>query len=157
MILKHCVDFGPKSGNMTDIQPQLAASAEEAFIGLLASAVAADGKFMESELQLIQLITTHHVFMKNAPSELVDNMIARVRQHVLHVGPKESLNYYATSLPIEWRGAAFMCVLDLIYIDGETHAHEEEFTARLAEKFEMPPDSVEYFRSIFREKNGIIS
>lgn len=128
---------------------------EEAFIGIMASAVAADDNFVDPELQMISLISTHHPYTRTLTAPELEEMIVRVREHVLRSDPITAIDFYCEQLPPEWSGTAFLCALDLIYIDGEAHPQEEQLIEQMANKFALSNDVVSHFRSVFKEKNGI--
>jgi uncharacterized tellurite resistance protein B-like protein len=130
---------------------------EEAFIGILATAIAADNKFANQELQLIDLISKYHCYTRSLSSEQLKDIIARVRDTITNSVISSVLDMYCLALPKEWRGTVFLCALDLIYIDGEAHQQEEFFIERIAANFGLELTSVDHFRSVFREKNGIVS
>ena len=128
---------------------------EEAFIGVLACAVAADSLFENAELDLLELLVKYHRFTKDLAENSHSAMVERVKKNVAKNGTMTAVLDYANIIPIEWRGATYLSALDLLFVDGNSNIAESDFVQFLGSSFEIPTETTQRFVAIFREKHGV--
>ena len=128
---------------------------EEAFVGILACAVAADSFFADAELDLLEILLKHHRFTKDMAENVHSEIVERVKKYVVKNGTMTAAVNYTNFIPTEWRGAAFLSALDLLFVDGNSNSEESEFVRLLSARFELPTETTDRFITIFKEKHGI--
>ena len=89
---------------------------EEAFVGILACAVAADSFFADAELDLLEILLKHHRFTKDMAENVHSEIVERVKKYVVKNGTMTAAVNYTNFIPTEWRGAAFLSALDPMFL-----------------------------------------
>lgn len=128
---------------------------EEAFVGVLACAVAADGLFVDAELDLLEILLKHHRFTKDLAESVHGEIVERVKKYVVKNGTMSAAMDYTNFIPTEWRGATFLSALDLLFVDGNSNTAESDFVRLLGNRFELPTETADRFTAIFKEKHGV--
>lgn len=127
---------------------------QEAFIGVLACARAADGAYPEEERNLINLICQTHALTRDISPDRYLKIAQETRSHIGEVGWQAAMNKYLEELPSDWAYTALLSVIDICLIDSKEHSEEHRCVDMVAKYFSLPADHVENFMQWFRVKNG---
>jgi uncharacterized tellurite resistance protein B-like protein len=130
---------------------------EEAFVGALACAMAADGHYHDAEKRLLDVICEFHHFTRNLDDDAYTEIIQNVQQTLSNNGWNSAIRIYMDQVPNAWIMSLLYQIVDMLLIDGEFKPQESKFLDIILERFEFNRSDIEHVVEIMREKNGILA
>jgi len=103
----------------------------EAFVGVLLSAVAADGHISEGEAAGLHTITARMKLFQNVSPDKYGRMLDRLLGILKREGVDKLLQQAAEALPDELRETAFANCCNLVLADGGIEEEEKKFLSTL--------------------------
>ena len=129
--------------------------AEEALIGTLACAMAADGRYMDEERRLLDFVCEFHRFTRDLSDSVYEEIAERIKLR-LDATPWETLiEQYLTDIPEEWLGTTFCLCLDMLLIDGRLDNEEMDCINIISDKLGIPKTDLNRLIVVFMEKNAV--
>jgi hypothetical protein len=98
----------------------------------------ADDEIVEEEIKLIELVSTHHPYLKELTGQNYNDIVDRIRKRLASSSWQEEIKHYVAAIPTEWTVTAFLLAIDLALVDGKLHVVEEQFIFTLIELFDIP-------------------
>ncbi len=138
------------------VNTNMAITNQEAFMGILACVIAADGKILDAETSHLDAICHHHKFTKNLSPDEYNRLHSVIKTNIDNQGWHNCIKLYTKSIDKSWSNAVLLMALDLVLVDGVVDIEERKAINLLMVDFGIEKSIViQYFR-IMAVKNGLI-
>lgn len=113
---------------------------QEAFIGVIMSAVAADGVITQEEAQGVVTILNRMKLYQGVNQKELNGMLERTVNTLKSQGPSPLITAAKETLPADMRDTAFAVAADLVLADGVVADTEKKFLEDLQKAMGVPDD-----------------
>ena len=115
-------------------------SKQEAFVGILLAAAAADGHIADEEAQGLCTVTQRMKLFQNVNGDKFGQIINQLVKILKREGVDKLVERCADALPAELHETAFANACDIVLADGVVEDEEKELIEKLQNELDIPGD-----------------